>query len=286
MIYLIIASVFWAFSFGLIKQYLTTLDPFFVAWARLAIALPCFLPFFRIRSLTLPLIIQLLLIGAIEYGGTYTAYLYSYKYLESYQIALFLVLTPIYVTLIDNIYKRKLRWVNLLLACFAAIGGAIIEYRGLARSDLVSGLFLLQVANICFAFGQVAYRELRRKHEELVDKEVYALLFMGAVVITTIATSFNGGWESFSLLGSEQILVLAYLGALATGLGFFFWNVGALKTTAGVLAVMNNVKIPLAVAVSLTFFGEKTDVIRLIFGGGIMLFSVLVAEWYRNREPK
>lgn len=286
MIYLIIVSVVWAFSFGLVKEYLTELDPFFVAWARLAIALPCFVPFFRTRSLNKSLVFKLMFIGAIEYGCTYTAYLYSFRYLESYQIALFLILTPIYVTLIDNIYKGRLRWVNLFVASLAVVGAGVIEYRGLARESLLAGLTLLQIANLSFAFGQVAYRELRRKHEELVDREVYALLFLGAVIVTTVATTLHGGWGSFSNIGMPQVWALGYLGVLATGLGFFFWNIGGLKTTAGVLAVMNNMKIPLAVAVSLTFFGEQTDIIRLIFGGGLMLFSVLVAEWYRDREPK
>ena len=50
---------------------------------------------------------------------------------------------------------------------------------------------------------------------------------------------------------------------VASGLGFFLWNVGATRVGSGTLAVMNNAKIPLAVACSLLIFGEQADPLRL-----------------------
>jgi drug/metabolite transporter (DMT)-like permease len=67
---------------------------------------------------------------------------------------------------------------------------------------------------------------------------------------------------------------------LASGIGFFMWNTGATRVQAGVLAVFNNVKVPLAVLVSLLFFGERTDGLRL-FGGGTI---IALALWL-NRLP-
>ncbi|HZU86422.1 MAG TPA: EamA family transporter, partial [Anaerolineaceae bacterium] len=45
MIYLWVVSFLWAFSFGIIKDTLSGLDPFFVALVRLSLALLVFLPF-------------------------------------------------------------------------------------------------------------------------------------------------------------------------------------------------------------------------------------------------
>jgi len=50
MIYLLIVSLIWAFSFGLIKGQLTGLDANFVAAARLVVSLAAFLPFLRIKQ--------------------------------------------------------------------------------------------------------------------------------------------------------------------------------------------------------------------------------------------
>jgi drug/metabolite transporter (DMT)-like permease len=73
-------------------------------------------------------------------------------------------------------------------------------------------------------------------------------------------------------------MALLYLGALASGIGFFGWNLGARKVNAGTLAVFNNLKIPLAVGVSLTVFGEHTDLPRLIGGATFMLLALYLSE--------
>jgi drug/metabolite transporter (DMT)-like permease len=62
---------------------------------------------------------------------------------------------------------------------------------------------------------------------------------------------------------------------------FFWWNVGATRVNTGTLAAFNNAKIPLGVACSLVFFGERTDIPRLLIGGVLMAAGVLIAEWRR-----
>jgi drug/metabolite transporter (DMT)-like permease len=74
------------------------------------------------------------------------------------------------------------------------------------------------------------------------------------------------------------VLTLFYLGAIASGLSFFMWNIGARRVNAGTLAVFNDLKIPLAVAVSLLVFGEKTDLPRLLIGGAVILAALIVNE--------
>jgi len=89
--------------------------------------------------------------------------------------------------------------------------------------------------------------------------------------------------KSVTLNGS-QLLTLLYLGLIASGLGFFLWNRGATQVSAGTLAVMNNVKIPLGITASLLVFGETADLFRVACGGALMLFGVWIAEgWTRVR---
>lgn len=287
MIYLMIASLIWALSFGLVKGNLVDLDPSFVAWARILLALPVFLPFFRLKSLNICLAIHLFLIGAIQYGLLYSFYIQAFQYLDSYQIALFTIFVPLYVTVFDDIYKRTINWVNLGMALIAIIGAGIIKYQeGIPVKHLMWGFLLMQISNLCFAWGQIEYRRLRRIHTDINDRQVYALLFLGALVLTTLVTTFRGGWGSAFMLTSVHIWTLLFLGVLATGVGFFLWNVGAIKTHAGALAVMNNIKIPLAVLVSITIFGEQTDILRLILGGSLMIIAVILSEYFRGRQVR
>ena len=75
MLYLLLVSLLWAFSFGLIKGELTGLPPATVAFTRLAIAFFVFLPFLRIGKLNAKGAGRLLLTGAIQYGLMYVTYI-------------------------------------------------------------------------------------------------------------------------------------------------------------------------------------------------------------------
>lgn len=278
MFYLTLVSLIWAFSFGLIKTRLEGIDPGLVAWLRLTIALPCFLPFYRSRRLPLQLQGRLILTGAVQYGLMYIAYLRAFVYLDAYQVAVYTILTPIYVTLLDDLYRRRFRGGDFGAALLAVAGAAIITYQPAARKGLISGFLLVQFSNLCFAAGQIEYRHLRHRFQTRRDREVYVLLFLGGAAATALWTALTDGWGDLSQISPEAAGTLLYLGVIASGLGFFWWNKGAVLTSAGTLAVFNNLKIPLAVAVSLVFFGERTSVIRLLAGGAVILAGLLLSQ--------
>ncbi len=91
MLALLVVSLLWAFSFGLIKGNLVGLDANFIAAARIGIAALVFLPFLRLKQVTRPLALRLLGIGALQFGVMYIAYNYSFKYLSAYEVALFTI---------------------------------------------------------------------------------------------------------------------------------------------------------------------------------------------------
>ncbi len=274
MIYLLTASLIWAFSFGLIKGNLTGLNPIFVSFVRLFISLLVFLPFFRFKSLNIKDSFRLILIGVIQYGVMYVTYIFSYQYLQAYEVALFTVFTPIYVTLLNDFLKKKFNGKALTAAVLAIIGTGIIVFRKIGLSGLFAGFVLLQISNLCFAAGQIFYKNYKQKRPELKDHEIFALLFAGGVIFTLLTSLFTVDYTQINL-SQKQIFTLIYLGIVASGIGFYLWNTGAVKTKVGTLAVFNNLKIPLAVTVSLLFFGEKTNAVNLIAGGLILLFALI-----------
>ena len=222
-------------------------------------------------------------IGAVQYGLMYSLYLAAYAHLAAHQIALFTVFTPIYVVLWDGLRRRQLSPVALGCAALAIAGAALLRDPAGVRGDLLVGFALVQGANLCFAAGQIEYRRLRRARPELRDRRLHGLLLVGGLAVTAATTTLRGGWGSFAALDHRALAALAYLGVVASGLGFFLWNAGAVRTQPATLAVLNNLKIPLGVAVALLVFGEATDLPRLIAGGGVMLLAALVAE--RWGEP-
>jgi drug/metabolite transporter (DMT)-like permease len=74
-----------------------------------------------------------------------------------------------------------------------------------------------------------------------------------------------------------KLAILAYLGIVASGLGFFLWNFGASRVAPARLAVMNNAKVPLAVACSLVVFGDAIEWPRLLASSALLGVAVWVS---------
>lgn len=272
------ASLLWAFSFGLIATHLKGVDAFMVAWIRLTLSFLLFLPLLRVKRLSWRLGLQLLGIGAVQYGLMYVAYIESFRYLKGHEVALFTIFTPLYVALIHAIGKRTLQRRVILAALLAVLGAAVIRFQRPGGDVALRGILLLQLANVAFAFGQVAYRRVMQSSVGQVrDEDVFAILFGGGMLFAAAVCTAAGGWSHVSF-SATQIRVLLYLGLVPCGIGFFLWNRGARIVNHGTLAVMNNIKIPLAVFATIVCFHEEADLVRLLAGGAVMLAGVWMAE--------
>jgi drug/metabolite transporter (DMT)-like permease len=93
---LVVVSVIWSFSSGLIKHHLVSLDSNVVAFARMGLALLALLPFLRPSRVSFALALHLTAIGALQIGLIYVAYIRSYQYLASFEVALLTIFTPVW----------------------------------------------------------------------------------------------------------------------------------------------------------------------------------------------
>jgi drug/metabolite transporter (DMT)-like permease len=266
---LVLVSIIWALSFGLIKQYLTDLDPTLVAFLRMLLSLVLFLPFLKIRSLLRATRIKLIFTGMVQFGIMYIAYILSYQHLQAYQVALFTVFTPLYVTLVHDVLDKRFHLRTLGLAGLAVAGCAVIVYQSRSFHHILTGFLLVQLSNFTFAAGQIAYRRIKRSFSPVKDYEIFGLLYLGAVLIIMPLGLLRTNLANLALR-PVQIWVLIYLGVIASGICFFLWNRGITMTGVGNVAILNNLKIPLAVLFSTILFRESVNVPRLLIGFGIL----------------
>jgi len=284
MFYLLITSLIWGFSFGLIKGTLTDLDPNLVSFIRILISMLIFLPVMRLKKIKDPkLMLHLLIVGAIQFGLMYVSYIYAFQFLKAYEVALFTILTPIYVTIINDLLNKRFDYISFISAFVAIIGAGVIVYSKLDSADFITGVMMVQLSNLCFATGQVYYKKLMSKHSSIKTSDVFALMCMGALAITGVFT-FGTVDLSTIRINNSQLMSLLYLSVIASGLGFYLWNVGAIKAKLPTLAVMNNAKIPIAVLISILIFGETANWTRLIIGGGLMIVSIFISESYSSSK--
>lgn len=282
MVHLFIVSLIWAFSFGLIKGNLAGVDSTFVAFARMLIAAIVFIPFLQLRGVNKSIKLKLGLTGLVQFGLMYVFYLAAFKSLQAYEVALFTIFTPVFVTLIEDAFNRRFNMIHLVVALITIAGTWIIKGEAFQSREILIGFLLVQASNLCYAFGQIYYRRVMNTHPDLKDRQVFGYLYLGGLAVTALFTLILTPLSTLTLT-SRQVLTLFYLGAIASGLSFFMWNIGARRVNAGTLAVFNDLKIPLAVAVSLLVFGEQTDLPRLLIGGAVILTALIVNERLSKR---
>lgn len=275
--FLIAVSLLWAFSFGLIKGRLAGLDSALVTALRLGFAFLVFLPFLRWRGLRPRGAVLVAAIGAVQFGLMYLAYNESFRFLQAHEVALFTLTTPVWMTLLADAWERRFHARALAAAVLAILGCAVAVAPSVTLPSSWLGIALIQVSNLAFATGQVAYRAFRQTHVEVNDRDIFALAYAGGLALAVVVV-LSRGLPTLGAITGPQWLTLAYLGVLASGLGFFLWNVGVTRVSAGTAAVMNNAKIPLGIACSLLFFGESANLPRLAAGFATLGFAVWLAR--------
>ena len=272
--YLLSVTVLWAFSFSLIGEYLAgQVDSDFAVLIRVAIALAVFIPFTRWRGLPVRLLGGFWLAGALQFGITYLCLYRSFSILTVPEVLLFTVLTPIYVTLLDDgLAKRFNPW--SLLAVLVAVGGGIIIRFEKIEGDYLTGFLLLQLANFTFAAGQVLCRQLLVRYP--TDQPLHRFFghfFLGAMLLAI---------PSFVLFGNAARMphtamqwgVLVWMGLFATALGMYWWVKGSTKVDAGTLAIMNELHVPAGLLVNLLIWNHNANLPKLALGGSVILASL------------
>ncbi len=269
--YLVLVSILWSFSFGIIKYGLSGLDPLFVSYARNLIALLFFSSISVYQFKRFRWDINLIAIGAIQFGLMYIFYIQSYQYLPAYLIATFTITTPIFVSIADKYFFRKENSLKNILAIFLVVlGSYFMRYNIVNPIDYWYGFMLIQCANFVFAWGQIWFKKWSIKNKDTDIISNFSQLFLGATAITSLSYFLIS--DNNVQLTNINLLSLLFLGLCATGIGFLLWNIGATKVSSHRLAVSNNLVIPLAILNSIMIFGESINF--LLFFPGVILFYI------------
>ncbi len=271
MTYLILVSILWSFSFGIIKYGLAGIDSAFISLMRSLIALLFFasLTLYNFKKFSFD--VRLILIGAIQFGLMYVLYIQSYQYLPAYLIATFTITTPIFIGILSQLYDNMSFSSNGKLSIIlVVIGSLMMRFNIVNPLDYWLGFFLIQCANMCFAIGQIMFKRWHSKNNSVNIIYNFSQMFFGAVLITSIFSLINS--TNLSMLNTSNLYALLFLGLFSTGFGFLAWNIGATQVSNERLAVMNNAVIPIAIFNSYLIFGETISL--TLYLPGLILFYI------------
>ncbi len=272
-----LVTLIWAFSFSLIGEFLSgRVDPYLAVSSRMLLALILFLPWLLKSTSSKTQAMALACIGAVQLGLMYLLLYHSFLYLSVAEVLLFTILTPVYISVLDYFWRYKklhLRWLGPAL--LAILGALVIRYQNLS-TDFWWGLLLIQAANLCFAFGQVAYRQLDLG-SVATQRYNFGWFFVGATLISLLATALFADWNKIPTTTLDYG-ILIWLGLVASGLGYWLWNAGARQVNANQLAVMNNVLIPAGLVVNFVFWQQNVNWWTLSAGSVLILASLVWAS--------
>ena len=273
MIFLIISTIIWAFSFSIIGNYLSSdIDPWSLSLIRVMISFLIFLPFIDL-NINKKRMVYIIGVGAIQIGFMYSFYLNAFSFISVEKILLFTIFTPIYVTIISDIFQKKIKKFFLFLSILSVIGSLIIRITDVQLLDL-KGFILIQGANFSFALGQVLYKRYIKNNSKLdYNLNEFGYFYFGAIIIASLGSLIMIDSLSYPKSTTQWLLVL-WLGAIASGLGYYFWNRGSVLVNNGTLAVMNNLVIPLGLFIEIAFFSKLINVTNYIIGALIILSSI------------
>jgi len=268
-IYLILVSILWSFSFGIIKYGLSGIDSSFISLMRNLIAFLFFasLSLYNFKKFIFD--IKLILIGAIQFGLMYVLYIQSYQYLPAYLIVTFTITTPIFIGIFSQLLQNKsFSLSGIFSILLVVLGSLMMRFNIVNPLDYWLGFFLIQCANICFAIGQIMFKKWYSKNTSVDIIYNFSQMFFGAVLITSMFSIINS--TNIGMLNTYNLFALLFLGLFSTGFGFLAWNLGSLQVSNERLAVMNNVVIPIAIFNSFLIFGEAIN--PMLFVPGLVLF--------------
>ena len=289
--YLIIATVCFSLSFGLIKSQLAGVSPDMVVALRLILAALIFLPFFKKSGGKKHLAAAL--IGIIQFGLMYIFFLRAFKYLQGNEIVLLTTSTPILVAICSSFFWQRFKWSYLICIIFSIIGAIIVIWDNVSFNFLLKGVLLMELSNFCFALGQVLWREYiggsdiitntphpnpppqggREQHDSQLMTSAY---FAAAIFVLPLAI-INTDFATFALTTTQWLSIL-YLGIIPTGIGFWLWNKGAKLVNSTTLAIMNNLKIPMGILFALVIFHERINLANFTIGSIFILTGITLSH--------
>ena len=283
---LTLVTFIWAFSFSFIGVYLAgKLDSYFAVLVRVALASLIFVPFTNFK-LANHYKLKIMGIGIIQIGLMYIFFYKSFLFLSVPEVLLFTIFTPLYVTIIYDLLKGRFNPLYIITAALAVLGAYVIK-SAQVNPGFFTGFLMVQGANICFALGQVLYKKLLENSDlkDVKQSSIFGYFHFGALLISTIAFVLFGNMDKI-MPNPTQWAVLIWLGVVASGLGYFWWNRGATQVDSGILAIMNNAVIPLGLIVNLVIWGKNINYPHLIIGGGLILLALWLHNIIMKRSPQ
>ena len=282
--HLVLAAVVvvWAGSFSVIKQLLDDgVAAQDIAILRYAIAAPGF-AYILWRARGLPGLtrhdaVRIVAAGLAVVVGYHLFLNVGERYTPSGVAALVVALAPamtLTLALLLRLERPHARRIAGIALAFAGVAVVVTLGTGQGVSlESAKGPLIVLGAPLSFALYNVLLKPLLSRYDLLALTAATSLV--GIVGLTPFVRSSTV--ETASDPSRGEVLLLLYLGVLATLLGYIAWNIGLRGLGATRAVAYTNANSPLAVAFGAIFLGEPVTV-WLAFGAALVVGGIATAQ--------
>lgn len=286
---LIITMVIWGSTFVVTKEIIGDFAPFMLAFLRVSVGSLVLLSFALLRRrqttpATPPLpwrdISIMAFLGVALY---YAVFNVALVYTSASQGALVQSSIPAMVALVAVLWLREhastVRWLGIGLS----VAGVLIVFSGDSSPSAPSAILgnLLMFASVV-CWGIYTSMAKRVAHFDAVAVTA-GVMGVGALMLLPLAgyEVATQGWPKPTLQGWLGVL---YLGAMASGAAYLFYNASLRHVDASHAAVYTNLIPIVGVITGIVVLGEPISV-RAMVGGAIVLIGVWLTGRQRPSSP-
>jgi drug/metabolite transporter (DMT)-like permease len=284
---IMLSTLFWGANFVLAGFVLTDISPQWSAALRFGLAALILLAIAFSHKAPLAALIRqhgasYLTLGIIGVAGFNLLFFYAMQTTSADNAALIMATNPLLTTFLAWLVLGEHPGLQRLIALpLALLGVTVVISDGnlahLRELHVMTGDWLMLVANLCWAFYNVLNRRLMPKN---VSPTVNTALIIsaGALVLLVVASFDTHGIHSPTL---TTWLAMAGLVITGTVLAYLLWNTGIARLGAGRTALFMNL-IPVFAMLSAITIGTYPTPMQLV--GGAIVFSGLLISMIPNRK--
>ena len=280
---LLLAVVIWGWTFVATKVCLEYMEPLELLGLRFLIALPVLVTVILLKGvrLTPGRHLRSLLLGSVILTAHFLIQITGLKYTSATNTGWIIAVTPLVMAVLarailaERIGRRTVVGILvattgiLLLVSGGRLGG--LEWLGSVGDWLVLG------STITWALYTITIRDASRYRDPLAV--TFSVLLPAAIVILAIML-FRSDWSKFTMLPTEALVALLFLGVVGMAMAHWFWQEGVARVGAAEAGMFLYLEPVATTALAVPYLGESLGVATLT-GGALVLAGV----WHSQRSP-
>lgn len=280
-VYLLLAVIFWGWSFVATKILLDFVNPIELMGLRFIIGLPVLLAVVLLKKVKLSFSRRhrwQVLLGALIITTHFLVQITGIKYTSATNTGWIIAVTPLVLALLSFlILKEKLGRREVVGIAVATIGILLLVSKGdltdLGWLGSVGDWLVLGSAHT-WALYTVATRDLSRSYNPLAV--TFAILLPSALLLVGYMV-FSSDWGKFLHLPLEAVLALIFLGVFSLAVAHWFWQEGVSGLGAARAGIFLYLGPLFTTALAVPYLGEQFGIYTAI-GGLSVLGGVFVAQ--------